>query len=284
MWTRSGGDEAGYVEGQNLRVEYRWAEGKPERFPSLAADLIALKVDVIVTAGGTLAAMAAKRATKTLPIVFTAVGDPVEEGLVTSLARPGGNITGLSVVVPDLIGKWVELLKQAVPAIGLVALLFKPDAMPDRAKEIRLREFGASALALGVRLELFEARGPEDFNRAFRDISTAGADALVVWSTPVFQLERQRLADLAAEHRLPTVFHFRTYVEAGGLMSYGPNLPDLNRRAAAYASKILAGTKPANLPVEQPTKFESVIDLKTAKALGLAVPRSLLARADEVIE
>jgi len=232
-----------------------------------------------VTAGGTLAALAAKRATTTIPIVFAAVGDPVAEGLVTSLAQPGGNVTGLSVVVPDLIGKWLELLKEAVPGVSLVALLLKPDAMPDRAKEVRLEEADASGRALGVGLQIVEARGPEDFDGAFSDMSKARAGALVVWSTPVFQLERRRLADLAAEHRLPAVFHFRSNVEAGGLMSYGPNLPDLNRRAASYVGKILKGTKPSDLPVEQPTKFELVINLKTAKALGLTIPPSLLARA-----
>jgi putative ABC transport system substrate-binding protein len=191
---RQGLSETGYAEGQNVTIEYRWAEGNPERFSALAAELVMLKVHVIVTAGGTLAALA----TATLPIVFTAVGDPVAEGLVTSLARPGGNVTGLSVVVPDLIGKWLELLKEAVPGVSLVALLLKPDAMPDRAKEVRLKEADASARALGVGLQVFEARGPEDFDGAFSDMSKARAGALIVWSTPVFQLERRRLADLAA--------------------------------------------------------------------------------------
>jgi putative ABC transport system substrate-binding protein len=280
---RQGLSEAGYAEGQNLTIDYRWAEGNPDRFPALVAELVMLKVQVIVTNGGTLAAIAAKRATATIPIVFTSVGDPVEEGLVASLARPGGNVTGFSVTLPDLIGKWLELLKEALPGVGLVALLLKPDAMPDRAREVRLKEADASARALGVKLQVFEARGPVDFDGAFSDMSKAGAGTLVVWPTPVFQLERRRLADLAAEHRLPAVFPFRNYVEAGGLMSYGPNPPDLVRRAAIYVAKILKGTKPSDLPVEQPTKYELVINLKTAKALGLAVPPSLLARA-EVIE
>ena len=281
---RQGLSEAGYTEGQSVTIHYRWAEGNPERFPALAAELVMLKVHVILTAGGTLAAIAAKRATATIPIVFTAVGDPVEEGLVASLARPGGNITGFSVTLPDLIGKFLELLKEAVPEASRVALLLKPDAMPDRAREVRLKEADASARALGVKLQVFEARGPKDFSGVFSDMSKARADALVVWPTPLFQLERRRLSDLAAEHRLPAVFPFKNYVEAGGLMSYGPNPPDLNRRAAIYVGKILKGTKPSDLPVEQPTKFELVINLKTAKALGIVVPASLLARADEVIE
>jgi putative ABC transport system substrate-binding protein len=281
---RQGLIESGYAEGQSVTVHYRWAEGNPERFPALAAELVMLKVHVILTAGGTLAAIAAKRATATIPIVFTAVGDPVEEGLVASLARPGGNVTGFSVTLPDLIGKFLELLKEAVPGASRVALLLKPDAMPDRAREVRLKEADASARALGVKLLVFEAREREDFSAVFSDMSKARADALVVWPTPLFQLERRRLSDLAAEHRLPAVFPFKNYVEAGGLMSYGPNPPDLSRRAAIYIGKILKGTKPSDLPVEQPTKFELVINLKTANALGIVFPPSLLARADEVIE
>ena len=281
---RQGLSEAGYAEGQNVTIDYRWAEGNPERFPALAAELVMLKVHVILTTGGTLAAIAAKRATATIPIVFTSVGDPVEEGLVASLARPGGNVTGFSVTLPDLIGKFLELLKEAVPGAGRVALLLKPDAMPDRTREVRLKEADASARALGLKLQVFEARGREDFDGVFSDMSKAGSGALVVWPTPVFQLERRRLADLAAEHRLPAVFPFRNFVEAGGLMSYGPNLPDLNRRAATYIGKILKGTKPSDLPVEQSTKFELVINLKTARALGIDIPPTLLARADEGIE
>ena len=274
----------GYVEGRNILIEYRWAEGKPERFPVLAAELVALKVDVILTAGGTLAALAAKQATTTLPIVFGVVGDPIAEGLVTSLARPGGNITGLSNVTNDLIGKWLELLKQIVPGVNLVAVLWKPDSMPDRAREVRLKEANVSAQALGVQLQVVEALGPADLDTAFLDISAKGASALVVLTTPIFGIERQRIADLAAKNRLPTVYASRNYVEVGGLMSYGPNFADLHRRAASYVDKILKGAKPSDLPVEQPTKFELLINLKTAKALGLEIPPVLLARADEVIE
>jgi putative ABC transport system substrate-binding protein len=276
--------DLGYVEGRNLLIEYRDAAGKTERFPALAAELVALKVDVIVAGGGTLAALAAKQATTTLPIVFAAVGNPVAEGLVTSLARPGGNVTGLSLVQQELVGKSLELLKQAVPEVSRVALLLKPDAMPDRAKKDRLNAADVAARALGVRLQVVEARGPEDFDRAFSDMTRARAGALAVLATPVFDSERRRLVDLAAKNRLPTVYSYRSYVEAGGLMSYGPDLADSFRRAATYVDKILKGAKPGDLPVEQPTKFELVINLKTAKALGLTIPQSLLERADEVIQ
>jgi putative ABC transport system substrate-binding protein len=276
--------DLGYVEGRNLVIEWRDAEGKPERLPALAAELVALKVDVIMTTGGTRGALAAKQATRTVPIVFPVVGDPVAEGLVTSLARPGGNVTGLSAVSPELVGKSLELLKQAVPGVSRVAFLLKPDAMPDRAKKDRLKAADVAARALGVRLQVVEARGPEDFDRAFSAMTRARADALAVLSTPVFDSERRRLVDLAAKNRLPTVYSYRNYVEAGGLMSYGPDLPDLFRRSATYVDKILKGAKPGDLPVEQPTKFELVINLRAAKALGLTIPQSVLARADQVIQ
>src|ERR1051325_310891 len=257
---------------------------RTERLGALAAELVALKVDVLVTAGGTLAAQAAMRASSTLPIVFASVGDPVAEGIVTTLARPGGNITGLSFFAPELVGKRLEVLKQAVPEAGLIAVLLKPDAMPERAKQSRLNEAEASARHLGVRLQILEARGPADFDRAFSEMSEARAAALSVWGTPVFALEAPRIAELAAMHRLPAIFESREFAGEGGFMSYGPILADLYRRAAGYVAKILTGAKPADLPVEQPTKFELVINLKTANALGLTVPPSLLARADEVIE
>jgi len=276
--------DLGYVDGRNLVIEWRDAEGKPERLPALAVELVALKVDVIVTEGGTVGALAAKHATRTVPIVFTAVGDPVSERLVTSLPRPGGNVTGLSTVSPELVGKSLELLKQAVPGVSGVAFLLKPDAMPDRARKERLEAADVAARALGVRLQVVEARGPEDFDRAFSDMTRARAGALAVLGTPVFNRERRRLVDLAAKHRLPAVYSFRLYVEAGGLMSYGPDLPDMFRRSATYVDKILKGARPGDLPVEQPTKFELVINLKTAKALGLTIPPSVLARADQVVE
>ena len=282
---RQGLRDLGYVEGRNLLIEYRDAQGKVERLPALAAELVALKVDVIVAAaGGTVVALAAKQATKDLPIVFIAVGDPVTSGLVTSLARPGGNVTGLSLLFPELVGKWLELLRQTVPGVSRVAVLWQPGAAPERSEKVLLKEADVAARALGVRLQVVEVRGPADVDRAFSDMIRAGASALTVPSTPMFASERRRLADLAAKNRLPTVFSFRDYVDAGGLMSYGPDLPDLFRRAATYVDKLLKGGKPADLPVEQPTKFELVINLKTAKALGLTIPPPLLQRADQVIE
>jgi putative ABC transport system substrate-binding protein len=276
--------ELGYTEGRNILIEYRWAEGKPERFPALAAELVALKVDVIMSAGGTLGALAAKRATTALPIVFGAAGNPVAEGLVTSLARPGSNVTGLSTFTTELVGKWMGLLKHAVPGVSRIALLFKPDSMPHDAKEIMLKEADVSARALEIQLQVVEAQGPADFERAFSEMSAKDAGALVVLSTPAFEIEPQRIVDLAAQNRLPTVYSAKRYVDLGGLMSYGPNFPDLNRRAAVYVDKILKGAKPSDLPVEQPTKFELVINMKTANSLGLTVPPTLLAQADEVIE
>ena len=280
---RQGLRETGYVEGENVKFENRFAEGKPERLPALAAELVGLKVDVIVAAGGTRGALAAKQTTTTIPIVFVGVGDPVAEGLVTTLARPGGNITGFSAIGPELIGKWLELLKEAVPGVTLIALLLNPDAEP-HAKEARLKEADAAARALGVRLEVFEARGPEDFEGVFSHIADAHAGALVVQTTPVFNFEHKRLMELAAKYRLPTVFTWPYYAAAGGLMSYGPDVADIDRRAGIYVGKILKGIKPADLPVEQPTKFKLVINLKTAKLLSLTLPPSLLGRADELIE
>jgi len=275
--------DLGYVESRNVVIEYRDAEGKLERLPALAAELVALKVDVIVAAAGTLAALAAKQATRTLPIVFIAVGNPVTSGLVASLARPGGNATGLSALTPELVSKWLELLKQAVPGVSRVAILWQPGGMGDTDQEA-LKEADVAARALGVRLQFVEARVPADIDRAFSDMTRARAGALTVLSTPMFGTERRRLVDLAAKNRLPTMFSFRRYVDAGGLMSYGPDLVDLSRRASIYVDKILKGAKPGDLPVEQPTTFELVINLKTAKALGLTIPQSVLGRADQVID
>jgi putative ABC transport system substrate-binding protein len=272
--------DLGYTEGRDILIESRWAEGNPERFPALAAELVALKVNVIMSAGGTLGALAAKQATTNIPIVFGAVGNPIADGLVSSLARPGGNITGFSTFTTELVGKLVELLKQIAPGVSLVALLLKPDSMPDSAREIFLKEANLSA----GKLQIVEARGPADFDSAFSELSAKGAGALVVLNTAVFDIERQRIVDLAAKIRLPTVYTTRSYVDSGGLMSYGPNFADLNRRAANYVDKILKGAKPADLPVEQPTKFELFINLKTAKVLGITVPNILLVQADDVIE
>ncbi len=274
--------DLGYVEGRNLVIEYRDAEGKFERLPALAAELLPLKVDVIV-APTTAAALAVKQATSTLPTVFAVAGDPVGSGLVTSLARPGGNVTGLSLLLPELVGKCLELLKQAVPGVSRVAVLWQPGGYPGRTEKDMLKEAEVAARALGVRLQVVEARGPDDFDRAFSDMTRAGAGALTVLGSTMLFIERRRLVDLAAKNRLPAVYQGREFVDVGGLMSYGADLADMFRRAATYVDKILKGAKPGDLPVEQPTKFELVINLKTAKALGLTIPQSLLLRADEVI-
>jgi ABC-type uncharacterized transport system substrate-binding protein len=273
--------DLGYVEGRNLVIEYRSAEGKYERFPARAAELVALKVDVIV-APGTPAALAAKQVTTTLPIVFIAVGDPVTSGLVIS--RPGGNVTGSSILDPDLVGKCLEQLKQAVPTVNRVAVLWHPGGFPERTEKDILEGAEVAARSLGVQLQFFEARGSTDFDRAFSEMTRARAGALTVLSSLMLFNERRRLVDLAAKNRLPAVYTARDFVDAGGLMAYGASRADMFRRAATYVDKILKGTKPGDLPVEQPTKFELVINLKTAKALGLTIPPSLLARADQVIE
>jgi putative tryptophan/tyrosine transport system substrate-binding protein len=281
---RQGLRDLGYVEGRNVVIEYRDAEGKPERLPALAAELVALKVDVIV-APGTPQALAAKQATSTLPIFFaSAASDPVTSGLVTSLARPGGNVTGLTGLGPELVGKCLEQLTQAVPGVTVVAVLWQPGSLGERTEKEMLKGAQVAGRALGVRLQFVEARGPAEFDWAFSDMTRAHAGALTVVGSAMFFNERRRLVALAADHRLPTVFPWKDGVDTGGLMSYGPNGPDLFRRAATYVDKILKGARPADLPVEQPTKFDLVINLKAAKALGLTIPPSLLARADQVIE
>jgi len=231
----------------------------------------------------TPAAQAAKRATETIPIVFAGAGDPVTSGLVISLAQPGGNVTGLSSLNPELVGKCLQQLKQAVPGVSRVAVLWHPGGLGERLEKDMLNEAEGAAPALGIRLQIVKARETDEFDRAFREITKANADALTVLPSIMFNSEAKRLADLAIKNRLPAVFQFREYVDAGGLMAYGASLADLTRRSATYVDKILKGAKPGDLPVEQPTKFELVINLKTARALGLTVPQSLLVRADEVI-
>ena len=280
---RQGLRDLGYVEGRNVMIEYRDAKGKLEPLQALAAELVALKVDVIV-ASSTAAALAAKQATAVVPIVFGTVPDPVATGLVASLARPGGNVTGLSNLNADLVGKCLEYLTQAVPGVGRVAVLWQPGAFGERTEQEMLKASEVAARALGIQLHFVEARGPADIDKAFAEIVGARADAVTVLVSGMLLGERKHLVDFAAKNRLPVVYTFRELVDAGGLMSYGPSLADLFRRAASYVDNILKGTKPADLPVEQPTKFELVINLKTAKALGLEVPPLLLARADEVIE
>jgi putative ABC transport system substrate-binding protein len=229
-------------------------------------------------------ALAANQATRTIPIVFAAAGDPVTSGLVTSLARPGGNVTGLTGLGPELVGKGLEQLTQAVPGVSRVAALWQPGGQGERTDKDILKEADVAARALGVRLQFVEARGPEDFDRAFSDMTRARAGALTVLVSPMFFGERRRLVDLAAKNRLPAVYPWREFVDAGGLMAYGADLADLFRRAATYVDKILKGAKPAELPVEQPTKYELVINLKTARTLGLTIPPSLLRRAGQIIE
>ena len=280
---RQGLRDLGYVEGRNLVIEYRDAGGKPEGLPALAAELAALKVDVIV-APPTVAALAARQATRMIPIVFTNASDPVTSGLVASLARPGGNATGLSILAPELVGKRLEQLKQAVPGFSRVAVLWQPGALGERTDQEMLKGADVAARALGVRLQVVEARGPENFDRAFSDMTKARAGAVTVLSSNMFTNERRRLVDLAAKTRLPAMYSQREFVDAGGLMAYGPDFADLFRRTATYVDKILKGANPGDLPVEQPTKFELIINAKTAKALGLVIPKSLLLRADQVIE
>jgi putative ABC transport system substrate-binding protein len=280
---RQGLREHGYVEGRNVVIEYRDAERKFERFPALAAELVALKVDVIV-APSVVASQAAKQATKTIPIVFAGVADPVADGLVASLARPGGNVTGLSNLAPELVAKRLELLQEAVPGVSRVAILWQPGSGMEGTDKKTLKDAEVAARALGVRLQVVEARGPAELQRAYADMTRERANALVVLGTPMFFTERERIAGLAIGNRLPAMFSTRQFVEVGGLMAYGASLDDLLRRTATYVDRLLKGAKPADLPVEQPTKFELVINLKTAKALGLTIPQSVLGRADEVIQ
>lgn len=260
-----------------MHIEYRWAEGRDERLAGLANELVRLRVDVIV-AGGSQAAVA-KQATTTIPIVMPVANDPVGGGLVASLARPGGNVTGLAFQSEELPGKWVELLAEAIPGVSRVAILWHP---PTEAGQLKVSE--AAARSLNVRLHPLKVQRSDDLGTAFVAAQKDRAEALIVLSSPFFFAHRTRLVELAARHRLPTMYHQREFVDgSGGLMSYGPNLRDLFRRAATYVDRILRGTEPADLPVEQPTKFELVINLRTAKNLGLTLPPSVLARADEVI-
>jgi len=280
---RQGLRDVGYVEGQNILIEYRSAEGQLERLPDLAAELVHVQVDVLVSEG-TPPSLAAKQATRTIPIVFAASADAVGSGLVASLARPGGNVTGLSFLGPETVGKCLQLLKEAVPGLTRVAVLSHLGNPSEATRTIMLKESEVAARSLAVRLQFLVARGPDDLDRVFSEMTRARAGALTVLTSIMFFGERRRLVDLAAKNRLPVVYPWREPVDAGGLMAYGPSLPDLFRRAATYVDKILKGAKPGDLPVEQPTKFELVINLKTAKALGLTIPQSLLGRADEVIQ
>jgi len=278
---RQGLSELGYIEGRQIAIEDRWAEGRNDRFPGLVAELIRLKVAVIVAAS-TPATLAAKNATKEIPIVMTLVSDPVGAGFVAGLSRPGGNITGLASIANEVVGKQLELLKEAVPQVSLVAVLWNP-ANP-AFQTVQLREAEVAAKALGMRLQVLEVRSPDELDATFAALTGRQAGALLVLADGMFFRHRARITGFAAKLRLPAIFQGKENVEAGGLMSYGVNIPDMFHRAATYVDKILKGAKPAELPVEQPTKFELVINLKTAKALGLTIPPALLQRADHVIE
>jgi putative ABC transport system substrate-binding protein len=272
--------ELGWIEGKNITFEYRYAEDRLERLPELAAELVRLNVDIIV-AVGTLGPLAAKAATSTIPIVMTAAGDPLGSGLVTSLAQPGGNVTGMSLMVPDLGGKRLELLKELLPRLSRVAVLWNA-ANPYPA--IVFKETQTAGRILGIEVQSLEVRSPDDLDGAFATASQQHPDALITVEDPLTVAYRKRIADFALADQLPSLHGITEFVAAGGLISYGANLADLYRRAAGYVDKILKGEKPADLPVVQPTKFELVINLKTARALGLDVSAKLLALADEVIE
>ena len=277
---REGLREHGYEEGRNIVVEYRWADGKYERFPALVAELIAANVEVIVTAG-TPAALAMKKATTTVPLVMVAVGDPVGTGLVPSLARPGANLTGLSSVAPDLEGKRLQLLREVVPALSHVAM-FINSLNPFHVSS--MRQARAAAQSMGIKLQLHDIRKSEDLDDAFAAIRKERPDAVLILADRVFLHNRERMIDFTKEQRLPNVNAYKELVEVGGLMSYGPSYEDMHKRAAIYVDEILKGAKPADLPIEQPSKFTFIVNLKAAKALGVTVPSQLLGLADELID
>jgi len=276
---RQGLSETGWVEGQNVAFEYRWAEGRYDRLPALAADLVLRKVDLIA-ADGIPAALAAKNATSTIPIVFS-VGDPVDLGLVASLARPAGNLTGVSTMAPELSPKRLELISELVPQVGVIALLVNPN---NSNTERTTRDMQEAARAKGVQLPVLKAGSESEIDAAFASLVQLHAGALVVGGDPFFANRREQLVPLAATHGVPAIYQSREFAEAGGLISYGSNFTAAFRQVGIYAGRILRGEKPADLPVQQPTIFELVVNLKTAKALGLTIPQTILARADEVIE
>ena len=278
---RQGLRELGYVEGQNIVIDYRFGEGKRERFPDLAAELAGLKVNIIVSGGGNLLTRAAQQATNTIPIVMTNVLDPVGSGFIASLARPGGNITGLTAISSDLAGKRLELIKETLPKASRIAVLLDPG---DPSKIVELKEVQAAANVLGIRLHSIEVRSPAGFESAFKAGMREHVEAVFVLQSAVTNTHRRTIAELATKNRFPTMWGEPGLLDAGGLMSYGPNYTDLFRRAATYVDKILKGAKPADLPVEQPAKFELAINLKTAKQIGVTIPPSVLARADRVIK
>lgn len=278
---RQGLTETGYVDGKNLAIEYRWADGHYDRLPGFAADLVQRKVDVLAAMGGTPTIMAAKDATSTIPIVFLGGGDLVADGVVASLARPGGNVTGISIMAVELNEKRLDLLTELVPRAGGVALLINPsNSFAKRA----IGDLKAAAEAKGLRLDVLSAVSESDIDGAFSGLGQRHEDGVLVAADPFFNSRREHLVALASRHAVPAIYEWREFVVAGGLISYGASQADLFRQVGGHVGRVLAGTKPTDLPIEQPTKFELVINLKTAKVLGLTVPQSILARADEVIE
>jgi putative ABC transport system substrate-binding protein len=277
---RQGLRERGWVAGQNITFEDRTTVGSNSRLPDVAAELVRLRVDVIVT-WGTTTALAARKATRTIPIVTAAGNDPVEMGLAASLARPGGNVTGLTTSGRELIGKRIELLKETLPGLARIAVLWDPES---RTQSLSLRDAAAAAKSLGLQVRPAEVRGPEDLEKAFASLAREHPEALALVASNMFLVHRARIVELATRHRLPATFSDRSFVEAGGLMSYGPDRKAIFRGLATYVDRILKGAKPGDLPIEQPTKFELLINGKTAKALGLTIPPALRIRADEVIQ
>jgi putative ABC transport system substrate-binding protein len=280
---RAGLQEMGYLEGRNIQIEYRWAQGKFKRLPDLAAELVRLNVDVIVTYV-TQASLEAKKQTSTIPIVMVGVADPVGVGLIASLAHPGGNVTGTSSVAAALVGKQFELLKEIVPKVSRIAALWNPANPAFQALQVRQAEIAARKL--GIQLQLLEARAPNEFDAAFAAIDREGTRALIILAEPLWDnnSNTHTLVELVAKRRLAAIAGHRAFADAGGLVAYGANYFNISKLAAVYVDKILKGVKPADLPVEQPTKYELVINLKTAKALGLTLPQSILVRADEIIQ
>jgi ABC-type uncharacterized transport system substrate-binding protein len=278
---REGLSETGYVEGQNLTIEYRWAEGDYDRLPALAADLAGRKVDLIATGGGTVSALAAKNATSTIPIVFAGGGDPVANGLVANLARPGGNVTGVTFLGVELLAKRLELLSELVPQARVIGLLVNPNSANT---ERSVQDTQEAARAKGLQIHVLKAATESEIDAAFASLVQLRAGAVVVAADVFFNLRRDQLVASALRHAIPVIYGFREFAASGGLISYGTSIASVYRQVGVYAGRILKGAKPADLPVQQPSKFELVINLKTAKALGLTVPQSLLQRADEVIE